>query len=140
MHRRRVVRDATVARLMGLPLTGDRVYSGARASRNLPDERMPAIRVHTPSEQMQSEGITLGYASPYHRITVRLEILAKAADEVENVIDDVCEQVEGRFDTDPTLGGVVRQIDYQSTDTDFEDEDQAVMQATLTFEAEFIQE
>jgi hypothetical protein len=125
---------------MGLPLTADRVYSGARASRNLPDERMPAIRVHTPSEQMQSEGTMLGRISPYHRITVRLEVVAKDPNEVENIVDDICEQVEGRFDTDPTLGGAVVQIDYQSTDIDFEDEDQLVMQATLTYEAEFIQE
>lgn len=137
-HRRRLIRDAAVLRLTGLALTGSRVY-GSRA-RVLTDAQLPALRVYTPQERVDTGSELLGDSMKAHRVELRVEAVAKAADTVENTIDAICEAVEAAIATDETLGGVTQWCAYQGTDIEYEDEDQTVMQATLSFETVYIQE
>ncbi len=130
MHRRRVVRDAAVALLKGLPLTGNRVY----AFRTMPLDQMtlPAIRVFTPAETIAGNTFQGDYDA---RIEMRVEIVAKALDPVENEIDDICEQVEAVLEGgDHNLGGACVYLAFSGTEIDYEDEDQTVMVASMNFE------
>lgn len=136
-HRRRIVRDAAVTRLTGLATTGSNVFNSR--ARVLADSQLPALRVYTPQERAETGSDLLGDSMKMHRIELRVEVVAKAADTVENTIDAICELVEAAIATDETLGGVTQWCAYQSTDIEYEDEDQTVMQATLSFEAIYIQ-
>lgn len=133
MHRRQRIRDAVVTKLTGLPLTGSRVYP--TRARNLSATELPALRVYTPSEAAERAGDHLFGAHMSHRVAVTVEVVAKAADDVEDTVDAICEQVEAVIEADPTLGAAVVFCAYLSTETDFEDEDRTVMQAALSFEA-----
>lgn len=136
MHRRQIIRDAMVQHLLGLGPTGSRVYP--MRARILGENELPAIRIYTPSDRRDKPdaGMLLSGAS-IDRVAVRVELLAKAADTVEETIDALSELVEQRIAENPTLGGAVQWISYESTEVDFEDEDETVMQATLVFEAEY---
>lgn len=138
MHRRRIVRDAAVAQLGGMPLTGQRVFNSR--ARPVSEDQLPALRVYTPAESRDPGSDVLGDSGTMHRIEIRVEVLAKAADQVENGVDAICEQVEAAIRADESLGGVTQWCAYQSTEIEYEDEDQTVMQATLSFEAVHIQE
>jgi hypothetical protein len=137
MHRRQVIRDALVEVLSsGVPEVQGRVFP--MRARILGPRELPAIRVYTPSDQADrgEPGMMLSGATTY-RVECRIELLVKMADDVEVAVDALAESVELALAADPQLGGAVQWITYQSTDVDFEDEDETVMQAAITFEAEF---
>lgn len=138
MHPRRIVRDAAVTRLTGLSATGANVFPFR--SRNLGDHQLPGLRIYTASDRVDPAGEILSGSNGFLRIELRVEALIKASDDADDLIDAICEQIETAIATDETLGGATQWCAYQGTDIEYEDEDQTVMQATLTFEAAYIQE
>lgn len=89
-HLRTQIRQAAVADLQGLPLTGAQVYSGR--AYNLAEKRLPALLVYTRDED--TEIATSGapaVRTQQRELALVIEARAKA---VETAIDDLLDQID----------------------------------------------
>lgn len=114
-HVRRQIRDAAVTAVTGLSTTGTRVYA-ARTYPLAASGQMPGLLVYTDSES--SEAISMGGAATrrmQRQVLIQIEGIAKAVDTVENTIEDIAKEVEVAMMTDPTLGGLVKDLELTAT-------------------------
>ena len=96
IHIRKRLRDAAIARLIGLPHTGDRVFAWHVDALN--PSQLPAIKVITPDS---------GGAGA----TLTIEAIASSESDIDSLadwIDEISADIEAAVDVDPTFGGVVR--------------------------------
>ena len=117
-HPRKTIRANVVALLTGLPLTGARVF--ASRVRPLTDAELPGLRIFTVDSQQAD--LSLAEGASQFDFTVGIEIVAKVAEDLDDVIDDIAEDVEAALATAPAstwLGGYIGAI---STDIEFDDE------------------
>jgi hypothetical protein len=99
MHARRQIRDALIARLTGLALTGNRIYAGR--VNPLTDGELPAILVNTEGE----EQIQSAQEPVQRQLTFSVRGVARTADDVEDTLDDLGEQIEVAIAAAPLLAG-----------------------------------
>jgi len=133
-HRRKTVRDAFAAAATGLALTGSRVYK-TRSYALAPDE-LPALRVSTPTEQMDAESSGFSVVPGIGRIRLLCEAVAKAGSAADDQVDAICEQVEAAMEANRTLSGAVmslRLVDFDQQEST--ESDQPVVVGRMTFEA-----
>lgn len=113
-HLRTQIRDAVAAALTGLPTTGARVYP----SRVYPVQTadLPCLLVYARRDDVQLETI---HAPKYLQRTVELEVvaLAKAASDLDDVLDQMCKEVEAALAMPvAALAGIAQDINPVSTE------------------------
>lgn len=133
-HIRAQVRHALVAALTGLPTTGARVYSVARAGSVVPAANLPCLRVYSFREVIEPNGRR---ANPYkRRVEGVVEIVVKGGDDYLDRLDAIAVEVERAIDTSAGLGGVVQLIEPRHYEPrEDASGDQVVAVGTYTFEA-----
>jgi len=118
-HPRKAIREAAAVVLTGLALTGSRVFQSRQ--RALTDSELPALRLSTVDSQLADLSLSGNGASQFD-LTMSIEIVAKVADNLDDLIDDIAEQVEAALKAAPAstwLGGYVGAV---STDPEFDEE------------------
>lgn len=118
-HPRKQIRDAAVAVLTGLSLTGAHVF--ASRVRPLLDAELPALRVFSRESQLEALSLSGTGASQFD-LTLGIEIVVKLTDGLDDQIDAIAAEVEAALAAAPDstwLGGTVGGI---STDIDFDEE------------------
>lgn len=131
-HPRKLVREAFASVLAPIAATVQ-----TRRGRPLADADLPAIRVTTPEDSAADPETIHEFVMPTVRaIAIACEVVAKALDDVESVVDGLCEQIEEAIEDAPTLGGTVLDVEYRgfSSEDDIES-DQPVLVGRMTFEA-----
>lgn len=122
-HRRKLIRDAVVDRLLGLSTTGDRVHGG----RTLPlaDSFSPTLFVYARAERSRTEAMG-GAGRPLAR-QVKLAIhgyVSLAATDPEDTLDQIALEVERAMMAAETFGGLVVALELSETDISAELDDQ----------------
>lgn len=122
-HARRQIRDLIFARLAGLPTSGPHIYKTRVFQMN--NNTLPGLIVWTGDDD--SEDVSIGFPRlQRHQLEVRIECYAKASSNVEDVLDDMCKEIELALTADISLGNKVRDIKLISTHSDFDDADKAI--------------
>ena len=131
-HARQQIRDAIVAALTGLTTTGSNVFPSR--SYDVPKENLPCILIYTAAEEMADEASSLGDRRGMilaFRVEARVRPVATDADDQ---LDAICAEVQAALFAEPTLGGLVRHLDLQSTEIEFDAEAEAPTAAgVMTF-------
>lgn len=132
-HARALLRAAVAVRLgiAQVPLLGGRVLTGRQFP--IADGADPAARVFTTEEaaELQVDGTVKRI------VTLRIEVVAKGAEGLgDDVIDDICEQVEAALGLRITVGTQQVGLVYQGTEIDSGAAERVVNQATITYTAE----
>lgn len=130
-HVRQQVREAMGTVLTGLTTTGARVYQSR--TRALPEANLPALRIYTDGDE--AETLTLSRPAVQGRdINLRVEGVAKMADNLDDTLDTICKEVEIAVGNNPTLSGAARDCLYRGTVIEFQDNgDRTVGVARMTF-------
>lgn len=133
-HKRQIVRDAIVARLLELvPGLDGKVFAN-RARPAEPGE-LPLALVYTLSESAQA--VTIG-RSLLRTLTVIVEIRARLAEGSDDFLDDLCQAVEKAIAVDPTLGRKAMSCVLGSTAIGLDGEGETrQMLAALTFTVQY---
>lgn len=114
-HPRQMIREAVRDALAGKTDVGNRIYLNRATpftSRRWEDN-LPAIVVYTLDESAE-----LSAAAPleYQRtVQVAVEILSRADDDLDDVLDTIARQVELSLILDDSLGGACNALRYSST-------------------------
>lgn len=133
MHIRAQLRAAAAAALRGLPQTRDNVYKTRLAA--LTARQLPALKIYTISETDERE--TQGENGEIARsVELSIECVAAAADDIDDLLDQIAFEVEGRIAEDPTFGGLAADCGLESVQfaPDWEGEIPAGVM-TLTYRA-----
>jgi len=133
--KRKRIRHAVVAALLGNTDAGANVF----ASRVLPVDpktEVPLILIYT-----QSESAELFNESPRElkrTLSIRIEIVARADDGVDDFVDDVSEQVEWIMSEHQTLSGSASDVLYTGTEIEFSREgDSIYCGCTLSYDVTY---
>ncbi len=92
-HARTQIRNAAVARLAGLPVTGNRVYPGRVLPLDPDRIAGPALRVFCGDEEVTP--LTMG--SPYveqHDLVIHIDGVVKAVVDLEDLLDQIALEVQ----------------------------------------------
>ena len=132
-HVRKQIRAAAVTALTGLATTGARVF----ASRVYPlqDTDLPGLRISNPDETI--EPASMGGANRYLERTLILEVQAcvKQVSGYEDLVDQICKEVEVALANDNTLGPLAKWIVPRGIQTELVGEGEIpVAVATMRFE------
>ncbi len=133
MHARTIIRKNIVSLLKNNSalkrVVGDRVYE----SKVYPIDSVPSIIVYTPSEQVLD--YTIGYPRTQTRqLTLVIEIFAKENTSIDQTSDSLSLEVEDILGSDPTLGGMVKDLSLHSSETILSGEgDKPITTTTLTY-------
>lgn len=111
-HLRAQIRDAVVAALTGLPMTGSRVYSGR--TRALAQGYAPTLLVYAIEER---SGIhAMGNRAPLVRaLTIAIDGLVSGIDPPDGALDQIANEIEPAMVADPSFGGIVKAIELVAT-------------------------
>jgi hypothetical protein len=121
LHVRRQIRDVVAASLVGLPTTGDNVFKSRRSPSG--DAKLPALLVYTRAERSAGDGM----GTPATRKIARelkifvVGVCRVAEDSPDDVLDQICVEVEAVLPTVPALvgvGGLLENFILESTDFD----------------------
>jgi hypothetical protein len=115
MHARQAIREAAATAVTGLALTGARVFQ----SRMRAQDALPCLLVTTNSEVVDRSDL-----GDTEERDLEIEFLgvAKAAADVDDVLDTIAEQVEIAIGANNTLGGRVKRMQLISLRPEFDDE------------------
>lgn len=108
---------------------GDRVYE----SKIYPIDNTPSIVVYTPNEQVIDW--TIGFPRTQTRqLTLLIEIYAKENTAIDQMSNSLTLEVEQILGEDPSLGGMIKDLLLNSSETIFSSEcDKPIAIATLTY-------
>lgn len=99
-HVRQQIREAVATTLTGLATTGARVYQSRL--RPLADADLPALRIYTDSEQIDS-GVSVGFPNRQNRtLTLRVEAVVKSAANFDDTLDTIIKEVEAAINASTT--------------------------------------
>lgn len=132
VHPRQQIRDLVEAALIGLPITGTRVF----LSRVYPlqGQELPGLCVYTSEEN--SERLT--FSSAMHQLEVKVEAYVKQTTDYDNIMDDICLQVQEAIASDAALKSTLKDIFPSSFSEDFSKEsEKPVVIGTITFLADY---
>jgi hypothetical protein len=134
MHVRTQIRNAVVARLTGLPLTGLNVF----ASRVYPieDSQLPALMVNTDAEEIEpnAAGVLIRSLTLAVRVLVR-----KPGGGLDDDLDTIAEDVEEAMALGPLLPGASEQITLTSLAVEFDREADAPFGVlTLNYRIDYV--
>jgi hypothetical protein len=123
-HVRQQIREAVAGKVDDITDFGTGTAVRVYTDRVHPITTLPAAKVMT-SLDVDAEDDAFGGAGVYvtrRRVTVRIEIRAKAASAIDDTLDALCVKVEEKIMSDDTLGGLAIGTRYQSTETDMDGE------------------
>lgn len=104
-HYRQTIRDATAAVLAGRTGAGQNVFtSRARPVLEILQRREMVLSVYTADEASDRSGD--GHQL-VRRLTVSIEGMAGGGDDLDDVLDSLCAEVEALIDADPMLGNLL---------------------------------
>jgi hypothetical protein len=113
-HLRKRIRAAIAEQLIGLPSIGDRVFRTRRYALSA-DNDLPAICIYTLTETVKTR--TLAPPRLQDRIlSVAVEVVSAATDDLDDQLDQICKDVEARMALDPELGGLSKDLWFESTE------------------------
>lgn len=131
---RKQIRAAVAQLLQGISGVGSRVFESR--SRQVWPEELPAILVYTRTETAE-----IFNESPreYKRtLQLAVEVIAKGDENVDDTLDDLCQEIEHRIFQDDTLDNLVSDTILSDTEIDFvPDGEQPVGAARITFNVEY---
>lgn len=122
--------------LTGATDAGSRVHE----TRMLPFKKaeLPAISVYALSETIDSDSRTVSPREYRRDLTLAIDVVARAADDCDDDLDDIATQIEDAMHVDATLGGVCSDAFLMSTEIGISTEtDQHVGVLTLTYSVEY---
>ena len=130
-HVRQQIRERIATTITGLTTTGSNVYQ----SRVYPLDSvsLPALLVYTLSEG--SEVDTMGTSLGLNRtLSVAIEGYVKVNIDFDDVVDDICKEVEAALGADRALNNLAKSQNITSTEIQFNGEgDQPVGVVTMTY-------
>lgn len=103
-HVRRQIREAAAAAVTGLAATGSCVFQSR--IRPLRDADLPCLLISTDDEQIETENAIAG-GELTRDMTLTVRGVAKTADNLDDTLDAIAEQVEPVLNG-ATLGGLVK--------------------------------
>lgn len=122
-HLRTQIRDAVAERLTGLPTTADRVHVGR--TRTLAAGLDPAILIYTRRETSDTD--SQGSMGSAPRLARSLVLIvegranaggADAAQELEDLLDQIAAEIEPAMVADFSLGGLTQEVTLTATETE----------------------
>lgn len=130
-HARTQIRQAVVTLLKGNTSAGNNVFEARVYA--LDDPKLPALLVYTKQETVGEQ--TIGYPRTQQReLQLTVEAYVKARGKVDEDTDTLALEIEQLIAADPSLGGLVRDIALDTTETQFSDDgEKPVAVAILTF-------
>lgn len=131
---RKQIRAAFKQLLTGISGVNSNVF--ASRSRQVWPEELPAILVYTRTETAE---IYIDAPREYKRtLQLAVEIIAKGDENVDEALDNLCQEVERRVFQDETLNDLVSDTILSDTEIDFvPDGEQPVGAARITFNVEY---
>lgn len=114
-HVRQQIRDAAVAALTGLPITGSRVEAGR--VRPLPDNHQPTLFVYTTVEPVETRSVAHP-ATQLRRVQLAIEGRLWKPTPCQDDLDDVAVHVEKAVAADPTFGRLAQNTVLTETRSD----------------------
>ena len=134
-HVRQQIRDRMVTILTGLPTTGTKVYAMRKYA--LDDSKLPCLLIYTMDKS--SSLITIGSRTLMRNLTVAVETIVKNSDSVQDIVDNICRDVEEAVAADFTLNGLVKSCILTGTEINIVvDADRPISSARLVFTAQYI--
>ena len=115
-HARTQIRNQLITTLTGLMTTGSNVFN----SRVYNHDVLPCISVYTLSEELGEESSL----KQFRLLNVMVEVRAKAADNLEDTLDQIGVEVENAIfnNGDTTLSGKCKDFDYEGLDIELSGE------------------
>ena len=130
-HARTQISQAVAALLKGQTSAGNNVFEARVYPLN--DPKLPALLVYTKQETVGEQSISRP-RTQQRELMVTVEAYVKARGIVDEATDDLALEIEQRIAADPTLGGLVKDIALDTTETQFSDDgEKPVAVAILTF-------
>lgn len=129
-HARTQIRNAVTTLLKGNTTAGNNVYE-ARVY-PLDDPKLPALLVYTKQETVGEQSMSRP-RTQQRELMVSVEAYVKASGNVDEYTDNLAMEVEQLIAADPTLGGLVKDIALDTTETQFHgDGEKPIAVAILT--------
>jgi len=133
-HVRKQSRDQAVSLLLGLSLTGSRVY--ASRLQPLDNSELPCLLVNTDSENIAPQEV--GNNPLLERqLDLKIKVLVQAASGFDATADSIMRDIEIKLNTAPasaTLNGLVHGIELTGIEVNYDAEGaQPVAEAVMTF-------
>lgn len=130
-HARTQIRSAVTTLLKGNTAAGNNVYEARVYPIN--DPKLPALLIYTKQEVVGEQSMSRP-RTQQRELMLSVEAYVKARGNVDEVTDDLALEIEQLIAADPTLGGLVKDIALETTETQFSDDgERPVAVATLTF-------
>lgn len=133
-HVRQQIRVALVTLLNGLATSGSRVFK----NRNLVllDTELPALVITTNGEQIGL--VDVNNLILERTLSINIIAKAKAAANIDDVLDTMAKEVEVRMATDPTLGGLCKDVVLSAIDPVIEEgEETPAGEIVLQYQANY---
>ena len=130
-HARTQIRNAVTALLKGNTTAGNNVFEARVYPIN--DPKLPALLIYTKQETVGDQSMSRP-RTQQRELFVTIEAYVKARGNVDEDTDNLALEIEQLIAADPTLGGLVKDISLDTTDTQFSDDgERPVAVAILTF-------
>lgn len=118
-HARTQIRQAVATLLKGNTSAGNNVFEARVYA--LDDPKLPALLVYTKQETVGEQ--TIGYPRTQQReLQLTVEAYVKARGKVDEDTDTLALEIEQLIAADPSLGGLVRDVMLDTTETAVSDE------------------
>lgn len=114
-HLRTQVRNAVSTIVTGLPTTADRVYVGR--TRPLPTNHDASLLIYTPSETSR-RGVAGRPPILERSVMLVIEGRVSMAGLPDDTLDQIAAEVEAAMASDPSLGGLAYNMQFQATEVD----------------------
>lgn len=134
-HVRQQIRDRIITNVTGLTTTGNRVYRSRVYPLNA--DTMPALLVYATSED--SEIDVMGSPGVLNRIAnISIEGYVRNITIYDNLIDDICKEVETAMAGDQTINGLAKNSFLSSTEIEYNgDGDQPIGVVTMNYVVQY---
>lgn len=133
MHVRQQLRDAIVAAVTGLALTGSRVYTARVYPAN--DSELPHLEINTVDEEADTVSIH-GPAVVERIVSIEISARARATSTLAATLDTMAEQIEAALGSTLTVSAKQIPLNYQGASIQFSgDADQPIGAAVLRYQA-----
>lgn len=115
-HVRQQIRDRIITNVTGLTTTGDRVFRSRTYPLNA--DTMPALLVYTTNEDSDID--VMGIPGALNRIVnVVIEGYVRNITVYDNMIDDICQEIEVVMANDPTINGLAKNSFLSGTEINY---------------------
>jgi len=134
-HVRQQIRDRIVSNVTGLTTTGNRVFKSRVYPLNA--DTMPALLVYSTTEDSDID--VMGFPGVLNRIVnVAIEGYVRNITVYDNLIDDICQEVEVVMANDPTINGLAKNSFLSGTEISYTGEgDQPIGVVTMNYVVQY---